>query len=76
MAWGSGGRLLSLLPPTCLQPALPSPQCTGRGNAEGMLTAIIIFLISKRHPGNYVSMSSLSILAKLIVELIKDRQVQ
>lgn len=46
-----------------------------------MLTAIVIFfllffLIIKRHPGNYRSMSSLSDPAKLIVKLIKDRRVQ
>lgn len=51
------------------------------GCAAGVLTAIVIFfllffLIIKRHPGNYRSMSSLSDPAKLIVKLIKDRRVQ
>lgn len=41
-----------------------------------MLSTIIIFLIIERHPGNYRSTSSLSVPAKLIVKLIKDRLVQ
>lgn len=41
-----------------------------------MLSTIIIFLIIERHPGNYRSMSFLSVPAKLIVKLIKDRLVQ
>lgn len=41
-----------------------------------MLSITVIFLIIERHPGNYRSMSSLSVPAKLIVRLIKDRLVQ
>lgn len=41
-----------------------------------MLSTIIIFLIIERHPGNYRSMSFLSVPAKLIAKLIKDRLVQ
>lgn len=41
-----------------------------------MLRTIIIFLIIERHPGNCRSMSSLSVPAKLIVKLIKDRLVR
>lgn len=83
------GKLFSLLLPSCkvkvlkgcLQPALPSPWCgvlwdPQRGSAPGMLSTIIIFLIIRRHPGNYRSMSFLSVPAKLIVKLIKDWLVQ
>lgn len=41
-----------------------------------MLSTIIIFLIIERQPGNYRSMSFLSVPAKLIVKLIKDSLVQ
>jgi len=76
MAWGSGGRLLSLLP-AHVPPACPAFTPVHReGKCCRHANCYYYFLIIKRHPGNYRSMSSLSILAKLIVELIKDRQVQ
>lgn len=83
------GKLLLFLLPSCkvkvlkgcLQPARPSPWCgvlgdAQRGSAPGMLSTIIIFLIMERHSGNYRSMSFLSVPAKLIVKLIKDRLLQ